>query len=81
MTSAARPPKAIPVSLTYQVEVGPGEHLELPEELVQSVGEGVWLVTVRPCEPAEPGAIRDHSSFLRGYMAEDEGLYDDPQAR
>jgi hypothetical protein len=24
--------------------------------------------------------IRDHSSFLRGYVAEDEGLYDDPEA-
>lgn len=81
MTISARRTKSIPVSLTYQIEVGPGEHLELPDELIQSVGEGVWLITIRPCGSAEPEAIRDHTSFLSGYVAEDEGLYDDPEAR
>lgn len=69
--------RAVPVSLIYQVQVGPGEHLKLPDELVESVGEGVWTVTVQPCPPAELRPLRDHSSFLEGYAPEDEGLYDE----
>jgi len=62
------------VSLTYEIELQPGEELTLPESLVKSLGAGRWLITVRPL-PAPP--VRDHNAFLDSYAPEDEGLYDD----
>ena len=62
------------VSLTYEIELQPGEELTLPESLVKSLGAGRWLITVRPL-PAPPA--RDHNAFLDSYAPEDEGLYDD----
>jgi hypothetical protein len=67
--------KAQPLELTYEVELGPGEELVLPRSLVNSIGPGRWIVTVQPLPTS--ASIRDHSAFLRGYGAEDEGLYDD----
>ena len=65
------------ISLSYEIELQPGEKLSLPPALVESVGAGRWLITVQPVvENSTP--IRTHAAFLRGFAAEDEGLYDDP---
>jgi hypothetical protein len=62
--------------LAFTIELAPGERLTLPAALVEKVGPGRWIVTVRPwLEP--PSAVRRHDAFLNGYAAEDEGLYDD----
>src|SRR5262245_60753813 len=66
------------VSLTYEIELQPGEELSLPESLVKSLGAGRWLITVRPL-PAR--SMRDHNAFLESYASEDEGLYDDDVSR
>jgi hypothetical protein len=63
------------VSLTYQIELEPGEELSLPESLVKSLGAGRWLITIQPLASEAP--IRDHTAFLNSYAPEDEGLYDD----
>lgn len=55
------------------VELQPGERLTLPPELLERVGPGRWMVSVRPL--TEP--VRRHDAFLNGYAPEDEGLYDD----
>lgn len=68
-----------PVNLTYEIELSPGEKLSLPQPLIDSIGPGRWLVTIRPTMTttvAQP--VRDHSAFLSSYASEDEGLYDDP---
>jgi len=63
-------------NLSYEIQLQPGEKLSLPPSLVESVGAGRWLITVQPVvENSTP--IRNHAAFLRGYAAEDEGLYDD----
>jgi len=62
------------VSLTYEIELQPGEELSLPESLVKSLGAGRWLITVRPLSAR---SVRDHNAFLESYAPEDEGLYDD----
>jgi hypothetical protein len=64
-----------PLELSYEVEIGPGEHLTLPPSLVDTIGSGRWLITVQPL-PAK-AVVRDHAAFLRSYGPEDEGLYDD----
>jgi hypothetical protein len=56
------------------VDVKPGEKLTLPSSLVDGIGPGRWLVSVRP---AECGEIRQHDAFLASYAPQDEGLYDD----
>jgi len=67
------------VELACTVELQPGEKLSLPAELVQCVGAGRWLITVRSVNGSRP--IRRHDAFLNGYAPEDEGLYDDSPAR
>ena len=62
------------VSLTYEIELQPGEELSLPESLVKSLGAGRWLITVRSLSAS---SLRDHNAFLESYAPEDEGLYDD----
>ncbi len=62
------------VSLTYEIELQPGEELALPESLVKSLGAGRWLITVRPLPAAQ---LHDTNAFLDNYAPEDEGLYDD----
>ncbi len=69
---------ALPLELTYAVELGPGERLTLPPALVESVGPGRWLITVQPLPAHSP--LRDHGAFLHSYGSEDEGLYDDGAA-
>lgn len=63
--------------LEFAIEVRPGEKLALPQELVESVGPGRWIVSVRPWDETDVAGIRLHDAFLRGYAPEDEGLYDD----
>ena len=60
--------------LAYEIELRPGEKLTLPTALVESVGAGHWVITIRPVDGDQP--IRSHGAFLNGYDAEDEGLYD-----
>jgi hypothetical protein len=61
--------------LACTVELAPGEKLALPAALVESIGPGRWIVTVRPWEGSE--AVRRHDAFLNSYAPEDESLYDD----
>jgi hypothetical protein len=68
------------LQLSYEIELQPGEKLTLPPTLVESVGAGRWLLTIRPLS-APAHAVRSHDAFLRGYAPEDEGLYDDYPAR
>ena len=64
--------------LSYEVELAPGETLQLPQQIVDSVGPGQWLVTIEPLLPtSSPQRVRGHSAFLNSYAPEDEGLYDD----
>ena len=70
------------VNLTYQIELGPGEKLKLPQTRVDTIGPGSWVITIRPTEPThKTQSIRDHSAFLNSYAPEDEGLYDDDSTR
>ena len=61
--------------LAYEIELHPGESLALPPAMLNAVGPGRWIVSIEPAENTT--AIRDHSAFLTGYSAEDEGLYDE----
>ncbi len=66
------------VSLTYEIELQPGEELALPEALRTSLGAGRWIITIQPFTPEEQSTpIRNHGAFLNSYSSEDEGLYDD----
>jgi hypothetical protein len=65
-----------PVKVMYEIELEPGEKLELPESLVGSIGPGRWLISVEQVTPQRPAPLRDHSAFLNSYVPEDEGLYD-----
>jgi hypothetical protein len=64
-----------PVNLTYEIDLQPGEMLNLPPELTASIGAGRWLVTIQPV-PSLP-VTRNHHAFLNSYAPEDEGIYDD----
>ena len=66
--------------LACAVELQPGEKLTLPPSLVENVGAGRWLITVQPVSPVV-ALIHRHDTFLNGYAAEDEGLYDDHPSR
>ena len=69
------------MNLTYEIELQTGEKLILPESLVQNIGPGRWLVTIKPLIEAKTEFTRGHDAFLKGYAPEDEGLYDDYQSR
>ena len=63
----------------FSVDLAPGERLNLPREIVDSIGPGRWEVRISPVGlGAEPP--RGHSAFLNSYGPEDEGLYDDVTA-
>jgi len=62
--------------LEYEVELEPGEKLSIPAALIESVGPGHWVITIRPADRSV-SPVRGHGAFLNGYSAEDEGLYDD----
>jgi len=66
------------VNLTYEIELQMGEKLTLPDEVVDRIGEGRWLITIAPLtnEPVS-STTRRHSAFSNSYASEDEGLYDD----
>ncbi|MCY7393151.1 MAG: hypothetical protein LH647_17160 [Leptolyngbyaceae cyanobacterium CAN_BIN12] len=67
-----------PVKLTYEIDLQPGELLNLPPELTASIGAGRWLVTIQPVSsPPASLPTRNHDAFLNSYAPEDEGLYDD----
>ena len=71
--------KSKPISLTYAVEIEPGEILSLPPELTANIGAGSWVITIQPASDTTPQPMptRSHSAFLHSYSDEDEGLYDD----
>jgi hypothetical protein len=73
--------------LTFEVTVQPGQRLTLPEEAVQELGAGRWLVSIQRSDNLERSAeagvrpgFRDHGAFLKSYADEDESLYDDCKA-
>jgi len=66
--------------MSYEIELGPGERLALPEELIASIPPGTWILSLRPKDAAGDETERDRSAFLSGYAPEDEGLYDDAPA-
>lgn len=63
--------------LAFTVDLNPGEKLTLPPAMVEGVGPGRWLVTVRPWRETDTPPARRHDAFLNGYAPEDEGVYDD----
>lgn len=66
------------VDLTYTLELAAGERLTLPQDMIEKVGPGRWIVTVRQCTgPVASPSVRRHDAFLSGYAPADEGLYDD----
>jgi len=65
-----------PFKLIYEIELKPGEKLELPASMLQSVGPGHWRISVERLPDQTPSLLRDHSAFLSSYVPEDEGLYD-----
>ncbi len=68
--------------LRDDVELQPGETLQLPQSVVNRVGPGQWRITIAPVDDAESATpVRGHSAFLSGYAPEDEGLYDDDPGR
>ena len=69
------------MNLTYEIELQSGEKLILPESLVQNIGPGRWVVTIKPLIETKTEFTRSHDAFLKGYAPEDEGLYDDYQSR
>jgi hypothetical protein len=65
--------------ITFDLQLQPGEPLQLPKEAAAIVGPGHWLVSVRPAD-CQSGPVRDHSAFVNSFAPEDEGLYDDYSA-
>jgi hypothetical protein len=70
------------VNLSCEIELQTGEKLALPDEIVNRIGAGRWLVSIVPiADAAQTSAHRYHDAFLNSYAPEDEGLYDDYSAR
>jgi hypothetical protein len=66
------------IQMTFEVDLEVGEKLELPQNLVENLGTGKWLVTI---QPKNAQSLRNHAAFLNAYADEDEGLYDDYPSR
>jgi hypothetical protein len=67
--------------ISCAIELRTGEALRLPDEIVQIIGPGRWLVSIRPADHVATNCtIRDHSAFLNSFAPEDEKLYDDYSA-
>ncbi len=65
------------LSLTYEIELQPGEPDPLPPDWLTALGAGRWKITIEPASPADTTyPIKDHGAFLNSYAAADEGLYD-----
>ena len=70
------------IQLCYDVELQPGEKIELPESVVNQIGPGRWRIIIEPVqEENRTSKGRVHSAFVNGYAREDEGLYDDYPSR
>ncbi|ALF54649.1 hypothetical protein ACX27_20320 [Nostoc piscinale CENA21] len=68
------------IKLIYEIELQPGEKLNLPESVLENVAAGRWVITIQQkAEP--PESILSHDAFLNGYAPEEEGLYDDYPSR
>ncbi|MBD2451638.1 hypothetical protein H6G76_31870 [Nostoc sp. FACHB-152] len=68
------------IKLIYEIELQPGEKLNLPESILNNIAAGNWVITIQQkAEVTE--SIRTHDAFLNGYAPEDEGLYDDYLSR
>jgi len=67
--------------LQYEIDLRPGETLQLPQSLVDQIGPGQWRITIEPSDQSNTTSIRDHGGFLNSYAPEDEGLYDNYPAR
>ncbi|MFN6569564.1 hypothetical protein [Dendronalium sp. ChiSLP03b] len=60
----------------YEVEPQPGEKLNLPEPILESITTKRWVITIEQ-KAEEPESTRSYDGFLNAYIPEDEGLYDD----
>jgi hypothetical protein len=69
--------KSQPINITYEIDLQPGELLNLPPELTARIGAGRWLITIQPVLSPQYEPTRNHNAFLNSYAPEDEGLYDD----
>ncbi|MEH2384730.1 MAG: hypothetical protein V7K14_02815 [Nostoc sp.] len=67
-------------TLTYEIELKPGEKLNLPESILENITTGRWVITIQQ-KAEESQSTRNHDAFLNGYAPEDEGLYDDYPSR
>ncbi|MCG6136471.1 MAG: hypothetical protein MET45_17800 [Nostoc sp. LLA-1] len=67
-------------TLTYEIELKPGEKLNLPESILENITTGRWVITIQQ-KAEEFQSTRNHDAFLNGYAPEDEGLYDDYPSR
>ncbi|MEH2081666.1 MAG: hypothetical protein V7K89_17170 [Nostoc sp.] len=67
-------------TLTYEIELKPGEKLNFPESILENITTGRWVITIQQ-KAEEPKSTRNHDAFLNGYAPEDEGLYDDYPSR
>jgi hypothetical protein len=67
-------------TLTYEIELKPGEKLNLPESILENITTGRWVITIQQ-KAEEPESTRSHDAFLNGYAPEDEGLYDNYPSR
>jgi hypothetical protein len=70
-----------PFKVTYEIELEPGEKLELPTSMVENIGPGHWRISLERLPDQSPSSFRNHSAFLNSYAPEDEGLYDADPAR
>ncbi|MBH8576400.1 hypothetical protein I8752_26110 [Nostocaceae cyanobacterium CENA369] len=67
-------------TLTYEIELKPGEKLNLPESILENITTGRWVITIQQ-KAKELESTRSHDGFLNGYAPEDEGLYDNYPSR
>lgn len=51
------------IKLTYEIELQPGEQLNLPASLLENVGAGRWVITIEQ-EPTAYTNTRSHDAFL-----------------
>lgn len=62
------------INISYTIDLQPGEKISLPPGLVDTVGPGRWIVTVRPAS-SNGSLTRQHDAFLNSYVPEDEGQF------
>jgi hypothetical protein len=69
------------LGITYEIDLQPGEKLQLPDAMAATVGPGRWLLSIQPAPTVSGKPVRQHQGFLNSYAPEDEGLYDDCPTR